>query len=627
MAGPGLTRARVRARGALLAVAVLLSVLLAWKLGLFDRLELALIDFRFAIRGTLPPNPSIVLVGIDEESAARDDRKVASFTRAEYGRAIGNLTKAGASLIVVDVVFARTDDDPAQDDALAAALRDSGRAILVADVSERNRTYPLPVFRDQEIGEGFINLIADADGVVRRIPPPKILIGPGGSGAETSLILPVALEAAVQSLYPDGPPEVEAEDEGYRFGEIRVPTARGGMPINFAGGSGSFPTIPFWRARDGEIPEGAVRDRIVLIGSMHPLQHDQFLVPFRAAERVATTFRERTEVRQAEMYGLEVHAHALDTILSKRPLVPPGRRRQAAFWILFGALSGAVFIIVRLKPWTGALLASALLLAIAAAAQSLFTYRGVVVDVMPGLLIVGGHFVTGQMHHRVLELRRRREIQGLFGRYVSPQVAERMMRDPSLVKLGGRKAVLTMFFSDIRGFTSMSETLPPDEVAGLLQEYFTEMTGIVFRHGGTLDKFIGDAIMVFFGDPVPMEDHAERAVRMALEMREAMERLKERWRVQGRRTFDPGIGINTGEVFVGNTGSAQRVSYTVLGDNVNLAARLEANAKAAQILISRATRDAIPDLEAKFVVEPLDPIMVKGKAQPVEIWQVTGIRA
>ncbi|MBI3448955.1 MAG: adenylate/guanylate cyclase domain-containing protein [Acidobacteria bacterium] len=623
MAARRLTHGRIRAQGALIALAVVGATVGLWRASAFARAESALVDARFQLRGPLPPHADIVLVGIDEESAAHFGRRVSSITRSEYARAVTNLTRAGASLVVVDVVFAREDPVAAEDAALEQALRESGRVLLVADVSETNTAYPFAGLRAEEIGEGFINLVPDDDGVVRRIPPPRITL----VGDDTTMVLPIAAEAAVARAFPEGPPEVAIEAGTYAFGGLRLETSGTGILINFAGPPGTFPKIPLWRAIEGDLPPDVVRGKIVLLGSMHPLQHDQFTVPFHGSRIAATTFRERTEVSGAEMYGIEIHAHALDTILSRRPLVACDRNRQTLFFVALGVAAGLVFVILRLKPWPAAVSAMLGLAGWALAAQDLFTARGWVVDLVPGALLIGAPFVTGQMWHRALDLRRKREIEGLFGRYVSPAVAGLMIKDPTLVKLGGRKATLTIFFSDIRGFTSMSETLPPEEVAALLQEYFTEMTGIVFKHGGTLDKFIGDAIMVFFGDPVPMDDHAERAVRMALEMREAMEHLKETWRSQGRRTFDPGIGINTGDVFVGNTGSARRVSYTVLGDNVNLAARLEANAKAAQILVSRATRDAIPDIDRKFVVEPLPPITVKGKAQPVAIFQVTGVRS
>jgi len=408
MASRRLSRALIRLRGALLALAVLAAVLVAWHLGALERAELALLDARFAIRGPLAPDPSIVIVGLDEESAARYDQRVSSFTRAQFGRAVANLTRAGASFIVLDVVFARDDPDPANDAALAAALKESGRVILVADVSDRNQSFPIPGLRDQEVGEGFANLISDRDGVVRRIPPPRLSLPTDEEG--TAMLLPVALETAVHHAYPDAPPDVRLGDGGYEFGEIRIRTLGGGIPINFAGGPGTIPTIPFWRAMEGEIPEGAVKDRIVLIGSMHPLQHDQFLVPFRGSVQQATTFKERTEVRQGEMYGIEVHAHALDTILSKRPLTTFEPDEQALMLILLGALTGGLFIVLRLKPWTGALLAAASLILIAAAAQYVFASKGWIVDVLPGILICGGHFVTGQMYHRALDLRRKREV-------------------------------------------------------------------------------------------------------------------------------------------------------------------------------------------------------------------------
>ncbi len=625
MAEEGLSPGAAWPRGIALAGAVLLAVFAAWSLDIFRRAELALVDLRFALRGPLPPDPRITLVGLDEESAARYGRRTGAWTRAEYAAAVRHLTEAGAQMIVFDLIFSRSDPDPAQDEVLARALMESGRVVLATDVSERNTAYPIAKLREQEAGEGFVNLIRDPGGVVRRIPPPRVVLDEVPADSEppaASLVLPLAVEAAVLRAHPGAAPEAEIGDERFRIGDVSVPAAAGGMLINFAGGAGTFPAIPFWRALEGAIPEGAVDGKIVLVGSTHPLQHDHFPVPFRASHLSRSGFRERRTVELGDMYGVEIQAHALDTLISGRPLVEAGRGVQYGAWGIAGSLSALLLVILRTNPWVSSALLAGGIAAHGGVAQWLFVSRGVVVDVVPGGLVLIGHFVTGILLHRALELRRRREMQRLFGRYVSPRVAEALLENPELVRLGGRKAVLTVFFSDIRGFTRMSESLPPEEVAALLQEYFTEMTEVVFEHGGTLDKFMGDAIMVFFGDPVPQPDHAERAVRMALEMKARMERLKARWLSEGRRTFDPGIGINTGEVVVGNTGSADRFSYTVLGDNVNLAQRLEASAGPGQILLSAATYAAVADAEEKFAFSRLPPLKVKGKERPVTVYEV-----
>jgi len=207
----------------------------------------------------------------------------------------------------------------------------------------------------------------------------------------------------------------------------------------------------------------------------------------------------------------------------------------------------------------------------------------------------------------------------MFGRYVSARVVEQLVQNPDLANPSGRKERLTMFFSDVRGFTSMSEKMEPQDVQHLLSEYFTEMTHILFKHEGTLDKFMGDAIMAFFGNPEPQPDHARRAVLMALEMQEAVARLNQKWTAAGRRTIGVGMGINTGEVTVGNLGSKDFLDYTVIGDAVNLACRLEEGAKAGEILITQATYDDVKDA---VEVEPLEPIRVKGKSHPIPIYRV-----
>ncbi|HZE89305.1 MAG TPA: CHASE2 domain-containing protein, partial [Verrucomicrobiae bacterium] len=396
MAARRLTHGRIRAQGALLGLAVLGAVLFAWRAGAFARAESALVDARFELRGPIAPHGDIVLVGIDEESSAHFGRRVSSITRSEYARAVTNLSRGGASLLIVDVVFAREDPDPAEDAAQAQALRESGRVLLVADVSDTNPAYPIERLREEETGEGFINLVPDQDGVVRRIPPPRIAL----HGDETTMVLPIAAEAAVARAFPDGPPEVAIEEGVYSFGDLRLETSGGGILINFAGPPGTFPKIPLWRAVEGALPADAVRGKIVLLGSMHPLQHDQFSVPFHGSRGAATTFRERTEVSGAEMYGIEIHAHALDTILSRRPLVACDRDRQTLFFVALGLGAGLVFIVLRLKPWPAAVAALVGIAGWGAGAQSLFTARGLVVDVLPGALLVAGAFVTGQMWHR-----------------------------------------------------------------------------------------------------------------------------------------------------------------------------------------------------------------------------------
>ena len=224
------------------------------------------------------------------------------------------------------------------------------------------------------------------------------------------------------------------------------------------------------------------------------------------------------------------------------------------------------------------------------------------------------------VERKVEELERATELR----RYVSPQLAESIMAGDTKVTLGSDRRYLTTFFSDIRGFTALSERMEPEEIVEELNEYLTEMTNIVFRHGGTLDKYIGDAIMVFFGDPVPQEDHAERAVRMALEMRDRIAELTDGWIDTYGEPFAVGMGITTGWVTVGNIGSAVRTDYTVLGNQVNLASRLADRAEAGQILISDRTMAAVEDFVEGTVI---DEIELKGVNRPIRIYDIAPAKA
>ena len=204
-------------------------------------------------------------------------------------------------------------------------------------------------------------------------------------------------------------------------------------------------------------------------------------------------------------------------------------------------------------------------------------------------------------------------------RYLSPQLAASIVEQVGDIDLGSRRKYLTTFFSDVRGFTTASERMEPDELIAQLNDYLSEMTDIVFRHEGTLDKYVGDALMVFFGDPVWQDDHAARAVRMAFEMRERMLALRDDWTARYRESFEIGIGITTGWVTVGDIGSAARSDYTVLGNEVNLASRLSDRATAGQILVTEATLEAVRDL---VEATPLDKVELKGVSRDIRIFEI-----
>ena len=223
---------------------------------------------------------------------------------------------------------------------------------------------------------------------------------------------------------------------------------------------------------------------------------------------------------------------------------------------------------------------------------------------------------NGRLNERV---QREAVVLSNFQRYFAPDLASQIASQAEAVQLGGQKRPVVVFFSDIRGFTSMSETMSPDEIATLLTEYFTEMVEIVFEHGGTLDKFMGDAIMALWGAPLSREDDADRAMQAGIQMQEVLAELNEKWAAEGRQQVQIGIGINFGEVFAGNIGSDRRLEYTVIGDAVNPASRLCSKAGPGEILVSEPLYAA---LKSPPEVEALEPLQLKGKAQAVAVYRV-----
>jgi len=252
-----------------------------------------------------------------------------------------------------------------------------------------------------------------------------------------------------------------------------------------------------------------------------------------------------------------------------------------------------------------------------------FTKSSLWLNMVYPLLVLVLIYIGLTLYRYITEEREKNKIKGAFSHYVSNDVVNEMLKSPEKLKLGGDKKNLSVLFSDIRGFTTISEGLTPEELVNLLNEYLTVMTDVVFKYDGTLDKYIGDALMAIYGAPFEQHDHPSKACHSALDMMEGLSHLNEQWISEGKKPLDIGIGINSGMMMVGNMGSNQRFDYTVMGDAVNLGARLEGANKAyrTNILISDSTYERVKN---EFICMELDGVKVKGKNCPVNIYQLVG---
>ena len=318
------------------------------------------------------------------------------------------------------------------------------------------------------------------------------------------------------------------------------------------------------------------------------------------------------------MPGIQVHASVAESILSGEFLRPA---RRGATIALTGA--GALLVGVMSAWLPFAVAASGTLLA--AAGYGWFSVRafggGLWLNMAQPLLGMSLALFAGTAYRYFVEDREKRKVKGLFGRYVSRDVYQQLLDNPALAQLGGRRREMTVLFSDIRGFTSVTEKGNPEELVAQLNEYFSRMVDVVFRHHGTIDKFVGDMVMALFGAPVDDVDHAEHAVAAAVDMVRELGILNQKWIAEGRARLDIGVGVNSGDMIAGNIGSSSIMSYTVIGDNVNLGSRLESLNKEyrTRIIISDATR---AKLKGTYEVRPLGDVIVKGKSRPVSIFEV-----
>jgi len=280
------------------------------------------------------------------------------------------------------------------------------------------------------------------------------------------------------------------------------------------------------------------------------------------------------------------------------------------------------FVVTQLKPVTGIVVAAVVVVVYTILAIGLFTYTLHWLNFLhvDAAVLLSALFVA--LYRIVTEGADKRVIREMFGKHVSPALVTQMLEndDPkAALNLSGKRVKVTIFYSDIRGFTAMSEKMTPEQIYGQLNEYFEEMCALVFKYGGYVDKFIGDCLMAVFSAPNPTPDDAYKACISALEQQEKILEMAAAWAGEGKKIFTVGMGLNTGEVVMGNLGSSERLNYTVIGDNVNTAARLYNVAKGGQIIISESTYEEVKD---RFIVNELQPVSVKGKTLPLRNFEI-----
>lgn len=376
--------------------------------------------------------------------------------------------------------------------------------------------------------------------------------------------------------------------------------------FTFSGKSGAYEVISLCNVLNGNIDARIFEDAIVMVGAYAPGMQDSYNVAIQ---------------KGAQMYGVEIHANILEALLEGKTYVPAER----TWFALAAALVAAVFFLVsrkaKLIPTT--IVMAVLIIADIVCGKLLYS-GGIAMSIVELpiiiLLLYAYHLITGYL----AEIIRRRKVTNAFKKYVAPQVVEEISKQGDYkIVLGGENRHIAVLFVDIRGFTPMSESLQPEQVVEILNEYLSLTTGAIFKNGGTLDKFIGDATMAVFNAPFDLEDYIYKAVCTALDIAAGSEELEKKLRERFGKSVSFGIGVNCGPAVVGNIGCDFRMDYTAIGDTVNTAARLESNAKRGQILISKAVYDA---LEGRIDAEEIGVIPLKGKKDGAFVYQVNGLK-
>ncbi|MFT9847145.1 CHASE2 domain-containing protein [Aneurinibacillus sp. REN35] len=580
--------------GQVIAVLTALAVLFMYR-GTLDFIDFFFQD-TFMQRESGTDN-RVVVIGIDDESIENIGKW--PWDRRVHAQLIDTLTQGKPAVIAFDITFPVPSDDPEENKEMIDAVKRAGNVVLArygtfhssakqGSIEAVELSEPFLELKEAATGLGHINTIPDEDQVVRK-------------SLYTFHYKEKPIESFSWIIYKiferNQKHQVNAEDIPLdTFNRFHIP---------YAGGPGQFEVVPYSSVLNGEVPPDYFKDRIVLIGPYAVGLKDDYPTPLD---------------HKTKMYGVEIHANIIQVLLEKNFKQELDWKWNAVILVL--ATLFVYYLFRKVHPGISFIVLVAIISGLIFGSTYLYG-KGIIISIgyLISLLITSYIVVIGFNYMK--ELLERRRVTDIFGRYVAPQVVSQILENGEEgLRLGGTRRELTVLFVDIRGFTPLSEQAEPEEIVEILNEYLDLTATCIFRYGGTLDKFIGDATMAIFNAPLLLEDHQMRAVQAAWAMKEGAVALEKKLMERFGRSVTFGIGIHTGPAVFGNIGSKTRMDYTAIGDTVNTTARLESNAKPGQIIISEAVYESVKE---QIMAAPLGEIKVKGKEQGIRIYELEGL--
>ena len=648
------------------------SLLYLTEVPFLELMELKTIDLRYLARGNIKKESPVVLAVIDEKSIDREGKWI--WPRSKIAELVSTLSDAGAKVISFDIGFLEPDEKSVvktieaiqqnltnideknrayleklkklsdNDRLLADAIRNAKSEVVLGyffqmeymqsddnkkstlEAQRKNiqssrydviryqsrKALSVPIIEAKVANanisaistatgySGFFNMFPDKDGVVRWIP--AIIDFQNEMYAPLSVMTLSAFKGTRPSVFV-----AEYGIEKIQIGDLSVPTDElGRIMINYRGDAKTFQHISVTDILRGKVPQKDFEDKLVIVGATAVGIYDMRVTPF------STVFP-----------GVEIHANIVDSVLSKDFLYQPTWAK--IFDLLVICMTGIFLGVVlpRSGVFTGIVSLGVLFFGYIFFCQYLFSSQGWILNLVYPLLVILSIYIAITIYKYLVESRQKRFIRKAFSTYLAPTVVKQLEDSPEKLLLGGEEREITAFFSDVQGFTSISESLTPAELVELLNEFLTEMTDIILKQKGTVDKFEGDAIIAFFGAPNELENQAETASVTCVQMQKRLRELRRKWKTEGRPELKMRIGLCTGMAVVGNMGSRNRMDYTMMGDTVNTAARLEGVNKIYGIY-TLVCEKTFKKASNRVWGREIDAIRVVGKHEPVKVFQLLG---